>query len=817
MSKNNIEDIYPLSPMQKGLLFHTLCAPMSGVYVTQLSWTLDGDLDAAVFRRAWEALTERHPILRTSFVWEGRSKPLQVVHKQITLPLVVEDWRGLSAERQEEQVRRFLEADKEKDFALTKAPLMRLRLIRVEDNRYQFIWSFHHLLLDGWSVPLVFEELFALYHRIERGGELPAERPRPFRDYISWLKRQDMSGAEAFWRRLLKGFKTPTPLDLAGGAKSSPGREPAHDKRRSKISREATSALNAFAREHQLTLNSLVQGAWALLLGHYSGERDVVFGAVVSGRPAELEGVETMIGLFINTLPVRVRIDEAEEVCGWLRRLQSEVAEMRQYEYSPLVEVQGWSDLSRGNTLFESILVFQNYPAEDALDKQRKQGRELSAEELRCTDQNSYPITVTSGPAPEMPLEFAYDANRFDGDLMCQVLGQLEAVLANIVAKPRARVGELLEALDETERQKKMAEGSERAKLNLSRFKSTKPKPVNLSSEELVKMEPLRPGVTLPLVFTPLAAGVDLAEWTAGHAALVESKLAQHGALLFRGFGVQSAPDFERFAQAVCPGLFNENGEHPRESVSGNVYTPVFYPPEKQLLWHNENSFNARWPTRIMFCCAEPAQEGGETPIVDSRQVFELLDPQIKERFMRENVMYVRNYGGGLGLDWQKVFRTSDRAEAEARCRAASMDFEWKGDAHLKTSCVRPAVVRHPETGEMSWFNQAQHWHPSCLDPEVRDSLLASFAEPDLPRNCYYGDGSPIEDVTMDEIRRVYRQLEVSFAWQKGDIMLLDNLLAAHGRNPFRGERKLLVAMGRLLDYDNVETTPREERELAVA
>src|SRR5580693_5497136 len=254
----------------------------------------------------------------------------------------------------------------------------------------------------------------------------------------------------------------------------------------------------------------------------------------------------------------------------------------------------------------------------------------------------------------------------------------------------------------------------------LSRFKSIHPKAIDLSRQSIVRTETLRPGVALPLVVLPAADGVDLADWARHNRALVEEQLLQHGGLLFRGFGIDGPPAFERFAQTLCREFFAENGEHPRASVSGNVYTPVFYPPDQRLLWHNENSFNHRWPRKIWFGCARPADRGGETPVADSRQVYQRIDPRLRDRFAKLGILYVRNYGQGVGLDWRTVFRTDDRAEVERICRENRLDCEWKTGDRLRTRCLRPAVVRHPVTGEWSWFNQAQHWHPSCLDAETR-------------------------------------------------------------------------------------------------
>jgi alpha-ketoglutarate-dependent taurine dioxygenase len=207
---------------------------------------------------------------------------------------------------------------------------------------------------------------------------------------------------------------------------------------------------------------------------------------------------------------------------------------------------------------------------------------------------------------------------------------------------------------------------------------------------------------------------------------------------------------------------------------------------------------------RILFCCLKPAEQGGETPIVDSRQVYARLPAEIREEFSMKQIMYVRNYGDGMGLNWQAVFNTTDKAEVEARCRSAFMSCEWKSGDRLRTTCVRPAVINHPKTGEMSWFNQAQHWHTSCLDPVTRESIETQFEEADYPRQCYYGDGTSIPDDVLSEILKVYGELEVVFAPQRGDILLLDNVLTAHARKSFIGPREVLVAMGEMSSFDDV-------------
>ena len=321
---------------------------------------------------------------------------------------------------------------------------------------------------------------------------------------------------------------------------------------------------------------------------------------------------------------------------------------------------------------------------------------------------------------------------------------------------------------------------------------------------DAVKRSYLVPERRLPLVIEPSVDGLNLADFAAGHRSVLEKELLDHGAILFRGFGILEPESLEAFATAVCSSLFDENGEHPHDSVSGNVYTPVFYSPAKKLLWHNENSFNYRWPRKIMFCCVDPADEGGETPIVDSRAVFAAIDPEVRRRFMKGGLIYSRNYGEGLGLDWTDVFHTEDRGYVEEYCRQNDLEFEWREDGGLRTRCRRPSVIRHPETGDASWFNQAQHWHLACLDSETRTSLEYIFEEEDLPRNCFFGNGDAIPDSDMEHIMDVYERLEVAFPWQAGDVLLVDNILCAHARNPYSGDRKLLVAMGDMASYQEV-------------
>lgn len=341
-----------------------------------------------------------------------------------------------------------------------------------------------------------------------------------------------------------------------------------------------------------------------------------------------------------------------------------------------------------------------------------------------------------------------------------------------------------------------MLKKKKRKTFDPTRFESAPAPMVDATSGELVAMKPLNGDRPLPLLVEARVPDVDLAVWLRDNRDIARQRLNESGALLFRGFGIDSADLLEAVAGSVCSRLIDDNGEHIPVTSGAKVATPVFYAPENKLLWHNENSFNDPWPMMIFFACARPADRGGETPLVDSRELYSRVDPSISRRFEEKGIMYMRNYGQEVGLDWTTVFQTEDRREVDARCRSTGAMPEWKEDGQLRTRAVRPAVIQHPLTGESTWFNQAQHWHLSCLEPEVRETLQASFREEDLPRNCYYGDGSTIEDSVMKEILGLYEELEVVYPWQQGDVVMVDNVLAAHARNPYQGERKILVALG---------------------
>jgi amino acid adenylation domain-containing protein len=432
MGKGNVEDFYPLSPMQQGMLFHTLYSPNSGVYFEQLTCTLRKLANPQAFKQAWQQVTDRHPILRTSFVWEGVKEPVQVVYRQVQLPWEECDWQGLAPAAQQQHLETFLKSDRELGFDMRQPPLMRMTLIKLAKDTYYFIWSHHHLLLDGWSNPAILTEVFDFYQAELNGEQLSLPRPRPYRDYIVWIQQQNLSEAESFWRQRLQGFTAPTPMPIERDF-GSPAGEESDREQQILLSVATTAALRSLARQQQLTLNTLVQGAWGLLLSRYSGEEDVIFGTVVSGRPPDLAGVESMVGLFVNTQPARVNIRPKDSLLSWLKQLQDRQIEARQYEYSPLVEVQRWSEVPHGLPLFDTLVVFENYPLESSL---QKRVQNLEIESIISFEKTNYALTLAVVPGEELALKIGYNSNRFEDAAIARMLGHLQVLLEGMVANP---------------------------------------------------------------------------------------------------------------------------------------------------------------------------------------------------------------------------------------------------------------------------------------------------------------------------------------------------------------------------------------------
>lgn len=1353
MNKKNIEAIYSLSGAQQGMLFESLYAPDSGIHIEQFVCNIS-NLNVGLFEQSWQKIVQRHATFRTGFVWKQQDEPLQITLRQVEVLLTQQDWRKYPLPEQQQQLQVYLASDRSLGFNLSKPPLIRLALLQTSDDTYQFVWTHHHILMDGWCGPLVFQELFSFYQALTKRQEIQLPPTYTYKDYINWLKKQDLSQTEAFWRNTLQGFKKPTPLGIKVESSSFSDSEAGYAENRADLQPSLLNQLQSLAKAHRLTLNTLVQGIWALLLSRYSQEEDVVFGITVSGRPPDLAGVESMIGLFINTLPLKVKISPQSDFWLWLKEIQSHNVELRQYEFTPAGLVYQWSELPGSLPLYESILVFENYPTDvlvpefaelkidifdiqtigaqtkyaltlligtgseltfklvydqrrflqinvsyilehfvtllnsiiakpeqslaellaqiptdqipqyraiksffpphsqkvvvapgnlieevlaqiwtgvmgienlsiddnffelgghsllatqmmsrvrnafqielplgclfeaptifelakfiqtemtrngtvlsppilpisrqeeiplsfaqerlwfidqlkpnstaynlfnalsisgllnivalekslneiirrheilrtaftakdgqpvcaiaptltlklPVVDLQQLKAIEQEAEVLRlATQEAEQPFNLAEkpllrakllklsaaehvilfvmhhiifdawsngvlvqeltalyeafsngkpSPLPELSIQYAdfahwqrqwlqgktleaqlsywqqqlagapssmeldkiggtpllskqdnptvqsfrltpelseqlktlsrqegvtlfmtllaifqtllyrytnqadiivgtdvanrdraeiepligffvnllvlrtdlsgnptfrqmlgrvrevaigayshqdlpfaklvevlqpdrtsshtplfqvlfvlqntptaelkfsdltfsyletnsekakfnlalfmeeteqgiigvwkYDTDLFHPDKINSISNHFQTLVSSVVAQPDTRINSL-EILTTAEKKEQIIAQEKHEKASFNKFKSIKPKIISFTQEQFVKTDFLKSGNTLPLVIQPNISDLELFEWAKNQRDFIEKKLLQHGAILFRGFKLNSVAEFENFTQTICPELFDEYGDLPREGISGKVYGSTPYPSDQAILFHNESSHLHQWPLKIWFFCVQSAQQGGETPIVDCRKIYQMLDPKLREKFEKKQLMYVRNYIEGLDVGWSEFFRTTDKEVVENYCRKADIKFDWLENNGLRTRLIRPAVVKHPYTRETVFFNQIQLHHIYCLETAVQTSLLSTFGEQKLPRHIYYGDGSAIEESVIEEITAIYQQATVSFPWQQGDILMLDNMLTAHGRNPYIGSRKIVVAMGEMI------------------
>lgn len=436
MQRDNVADIYDLTPLQQGLLFHTLYEPEAGLYVNQLECRLDGPLDVELFHQAWQALVDQHPILRTSFHWKRLKVPQQVVHRRCEIPFEVHDWQDREPGEQQAAWEALLAADRTQGFVMDQAPLARVNVAQLAADSHRCVWSHHHILTDGWSLPILLREVVTCYESLRRGVRPQLPTRRPLRDYVAYLRAQDAADTQAFWREKLAGLKSPTSLGI-DRTSAAPGE---FSEQRTTLAESLSTQIRGMARQQRLTVSTLFQAAWARVLACYHGGDDVLLGVTVAGRSAELSGIEEMVGPLINTLPVRVRIDRDLSVSLWLEQQQREMAKLRRYEHSPLIEIQAASEIPRGRPLFDSLFVFENYP----LDPQATTSAgSLTVSETHCAERTSLPLNVVVGPGREFELRVVYDQARFSADAIARLLEHLEHVVTQFVENPGRPLGEV--------------------------------------------------------------------------------------------------------------------------------------------------------------------------------------------------------------------------------------------------------------------------------------------------------------------------------------------------------------------------------------
>jgi len=555
------------------------------------------------------------------------------------------------------------------------------------------------------------------------------------------------------------------------------------------------------SRGEGVTMYMWMLAAFKALLHRYTGQTDIVVGSDIANRTRV--ATESLIGFFANQLVLRTDLSgnpSFRELLGRVRRITLDGYAHQDLPFEKLVAaLHPERDPSR-NPLFQIMFIMQNAPMKPL------ELPDLKVESIEIEQETSVfdiSVSLSNTERGAIGCSARYNVSLFDRSMIIRLLRDFLALLDGSVADPGARLSDF-ELPSEIERKRQASEKNAGNEARLKKLMGLKPKAMSLSQKDLVKTGYLKPDQTLPLVVEPDHAAVDLVEWVGANPDLVKSQLCKHGALLFRNFSVDSIARFEQFAQAISPDLM-EYGERssPRTSLGGAVYTSTDHPADQYILLHNEQSYTLNWPMKIWFFCIQPAKRQGATPIADSRKIYERLNQSVKKKFADKQVMYVRTYGHGLGLPWQVVFQTQEKSAVERHCRDSSIDWEWLDGDMLRTRQIRPALRPHPKTAELVWFNHALFFHISSLELSQRQSILAGVDQELLPFNTYYGDGSEIEPEVLDAIRDAYQQETIAFSWQKGDLLMIDNMLVAHGREPFVGPREIAVIMGE--PFNNAE------------
>lgn len=433
-----VEDAYPLSPMQQGILFHSLYADEPGAYYVTLSCTLNGEVNQTLFQQAWHEAVARHPVLRTALL--GGERPLQLVLREAKLSFCFMDWQALSDQQQQIRLDELAAEDRRQPVDFTQPSLMRIYLIKRAEGRYRLIWGSHLIILDGWSVPIVLGDVMRGYQHLLNQTPPQWEKAGSYRDYIAWLYRQPHASAESWWREQLEGFTTPTRLGRRQHHRSAQVGGQAGEEHYQRFD-IAMSTLESFCQQHRITLNTLMQGVWAELLCRYTGHRDILFGVTVSGRPAELPAIENTAGLFISTLPFRVNFATDTPLTEWLLALQEKQTQLFERQYSSLVDIHRWSEVPDSQLLFESVLVYENYPTDKAADASAQATLTLS--EIDNIERNSFPLTLVFNAGEALSLKWVYDQRYFDAAAIARLAGAFEYLLAQVIHAPTQTLASL--------------------------------------------------------------------------------------------------------------------------------------------------------------------------------------------------------------------------------------------------------------------------------------------------------------------------------------------------------------------------------------
>ncbi|AUG80426.1 type I polyketide synthase [Kitasatospora sp. MMS16-BH015] len=782
-------DLMPLSFGQQSLWLAEQFHGPSATYNIPGAVRLVGRLAPEQLRRALHEVIRRHEVLRTT-VHAVDGVPVQRVHEEFAVELPVR-------EVTEEEIDGLAQEHARSVFDLERGPLIRVALLRVGAEDHVLLVNIHHVVSDGWSLGVLVEELVTLYSAFVRGAPSPLPQlDHQYADFADWQRRW-LDGAVfdeqlAYWRRKLAG--APKLLALPTDRPRPQTQRIRNAVHRFVLPVELGAELGELGRTEGATLFMVLLTGFKVLLGRLARTADVSVGTTTANRTRAV--FEQMIGMFVNNLVLRTDLDGDPTFRELLARVRTTSVDAYAHQDLPFLTLvdELRQERSPAHTpLFQVLFLLQKLNITLALPGLTARTVEVDALHTK------FDLTLFMEEQEQGIVgTFIYNAELFDATTIDRMATDLAQLLHQAAGAPDTRIGELRVKSDSESGAREMTEQDSQA----TRLRSLRN--ARRRSVDIGRISPVRTGFLpglpqAPLVLEPAVPEVDLAGWLRINREEVDAQLHRHGAVLLRGFHPGSVDRFEEVASAVCPTLFREYGDLPREGGSNRIYKSTPYPEDRSILFHNESSHLHTWPMRQFFSCIVAARAGGETPIVDCRRVLSSLRPELAEEFARRKLRYVRNFIDAVDVSWSRFYGTEDRAEVERKCAEAGESFRWLPDGTLRTWRVADAVLTHPRTGEAVFFNQLALHHPSCLDPDTRQSLEALYGEAGLPRNVRWGDGEAIPDEVVAEVREVMDREALVFAWQEGDVLVTDNMLVAHARRPFAGPRKVVVALGDMM------------------
>ncbi len=811
----------PLSPVQQRLwLVDSLAGPEArAAYNMVAALSLQGAVDLDALRAALQQLVQRHEVLRTAFDQDDEGEPVLRIEPAVDLLIPVKDVSGMAPQAQRQAVQAVHDGMASQAFDLTAPPLVRACIVRHSATHHVLVLAVHHIAFDGWSHGVFVREFAALYQALaERREPVLPELPVQYADYAVWHRRRLAQGRQAheaaFWRRTLGDAPCLSTLPTDHPRPARP------DGRGDAVSIELPLALSqqarVLAREHGTTLFGVLLASFLWMLHRWTDQDDLVIGTDVAGRPhPDLEG---LIGFFVNVVPVRSRWMRDASLIDWVRHVGHETVSVLEHQDLPFDQVIDALAVPRDraiNPLVQVLFVLQNMP------QSRFDIPGLGIETVpQAVTHAKFDLAVfVNEHDAGLTVDWVHATALYRRESIEQAAAQWRELLTQALAAPQARLPSTpitrikenaMQAREDTpssaQAPAQAAAPASAGKLDKLRRISARPAAAAASDHlpastgSAVRTSFLAPGREFPLVIEPVSPDLDAVAWARSQRDHIESLLARHGGLLLRNFGLQTPQEFEALAEAIEPELYGSYGDLPKKEGGRNTYRSTPYPEKQMILYHNESAHLERWPRKQWFFCELPSPVGGATPIVDGREMLRHLPADLVAEFERKALLYVRTFTDKLDVSWQDFFKTDRRDEVEARLKAAGTDFSWLPGDELQTRTRCPAVITHPITGERVFFNQVQLHHDSCLEPEVREDLLSLVGPQRLPRQVLFGDGSPIGDETMRVIGEAYEACAVRFQWRRGDVVMLDNMLAAHARDPYEGPRKIVVAMGAMFD-----------------